>query len=84
MRSSLWLAQMLGLEITVVGVEEPVQLVRLKELGGRLVQGYYFSRPVEIDTLEKLLSEGVPQAWVWRPGPEQRRKNALERAEARP
>jgi diguanylate cyclase (GGDEF)-like protein/PAS domain S-box-containing protein len=83
-RSSLWLAQMLGLEITVVGVEEPVQLVRLKELGGRLVQGYYFSRPVEIDTLEKLLSEGVPQAWVWRPGPEQRRKNALERAEARP
>jgi diguanylate cyclase (GGDEF)-like protein/PAS domain S-box-containing protein len=83
-RSSLWLAQMLGLEITVVGVEEPVQLVRLKELGGRLVQGFYFSKPVEFDDLEKLLSEGVPQAWVWRPGPEQRRKNALEQAETRP
>jgi diguanylate cyclase (GGDEF)-like protein/PAS domain S-box-containing protein len=81
-RSSLWLAQMLGLEITVVGVEEPAQLARLKELGGRLVQGFYFSKPVDLDALENLLAEGVPQAWIWRPGPEQRRKNALEQADA--
>jgi predicted signal transduction protein with EAL and GGDEF domain len=73
---------MLGLEITVVGVEEPAQLARLKELGGRLVQGFYFSKPVDLDALENLLAEGVPQAWIWRPGPEQRRKNALEQADA--
>jgi diguanylate cyclase (GGDEF)-like protein len=75
-RSSLWLAQLLGLEITVVGVEEPTQLEKLRELGGRLVQGFYFSEPVNIEDLERLLREGVPQAWIWRPGPELRRKAA--------
>ena len=75
-RSSLWLAQLLGLEITVVGVEEPTQLERLRELGGRLVQGFYFSEPVDVADLERLLREGVPQAWIWRPGPELRRKAA--------
>jgi EAL domain-containing protein (putative c-di-GMP-specific phosphodiesterase class I) len=75
-RSSLWLAQLLGLEITVVGVEEPTQLERLRELGGRLVQGFYFSEPVNVTDLESLLREGVPQAWIWRPGPELRRKAA--------
>jgi diguanylate cyclase (GGDEF)-like protein/PAS domain S-box-containing protein len=73
-RSSLWLAQLLGLEITVVGVEEPTQLERLRELGGRLVQGFYFSEPVNVTDLEQLLREGVPQAWIWRPGPELRRQ----------
>lgn len=75
-RSSLWLAQLLGLEITVVGVEEPTQLERLRELGGRLVQGFYFSEPVNVMDLEHLLREGVPQAWIWRPGPGLRRKTA--------
>jgi diguanylate cyclase (GGDEF)-like protein/PAS domain S-box-containing protein len=75
-RSSLWLAQLLGLEITVVGVEAPTQLERLRELGGRLVQGFYFSEPVGVKELERLLREGVPQAWIWRPGPELRRKAA--------
>lgn len=75
-RSSLWLAQLLGLEVTVVGVEEPTQLERLRELGGRLVQGFYFSKPVNVTDLERLLHEGVPQAWIWRPGPELRRRAA--------
>ncbi|MFQ5679199.1 MAG: putative bifunctional diguanylate cyclase/phosphodiesterase [Gemmatimonadota bacterium] len=67
-RTVLGLAEVLGLEVIVQGIEEPVQLARLQELGGRLVQGFYFGEPVDATSLETLLREGLPPAWAWRPG----------------
>lgn len=67
-RTVLALADMLGLEVIVEGIEDPVQLARLQELGGRLVQGFYFGEPVDAAALERLLRQGLPPAWAWKPG----------------
>ena len=40
-RTILTLAEMLGMDVIIEGIEEPVQLRRLQELGGRFVQGDY-------------------------------------------
>lgn len=67
-RTILALAEMLNLEVIVEGIEEPLQLARLQELGGRLVQGFYFGAPVDADAFERLLRDGLPPSWAWRPG----------------
>lgn len=67
-RTALTLAELLGLEVIVEGVEEPTQLRRLQDLGGRLVQGFYFGSPVEARELRDLLRRGLPPSWAWRPG----------------
>lgn len=45
----------LGLSVIAEGVEEEIQAERLKGLGCRLAQGYYFSVPVTADELEERL-----------------------------
>jgi diguanylate cyclase (GGDEF)-like protein len=45
-RAIITLAESLGMSITAEGVETREQLVQLRELGCREVQGFYFSRPV--------------------------------------
>jgi diguanylate cyclase (GGDEF)-like protein/PAS domain S-box-containing protein len=67
-RTILTLAEMLDMEVVIEGIEEPVQLSRFQELGGRLVQGFYFGKPVALDELEKLLRRGLPPSWIYRPG----------------
>ncbi len=65
-RTILTLAEMLELEVIIEGIEEPAQLRRLQDLGGRLVQGFYFGGPMELEALEALLREGLPPDWALR------------------
>jgi EAL domain-containing protein (putative c-di-GMP-specific phosphodiesterase class I) len=46
MRAIMLMAHTLDLEVVVEGVETEEQLLLLKLLGGKLVQGYFFSKPV--------------------------------------
>lgn len=48
------LSHSLNLKITVEGVEEAAQYERLKALGCDYVQGYYFSKPISAEEVEKL------------------------------
>jgi len=52
------LAGMLDLEVVAEGIERPEQRARLRELGCRLGQGYYFSRPVAASDMTALLARG--------------------------
>lgn len=54
------LGHSLGLHVIAEGVETPLQLTRLRELGADSGQGYLFSRPVPADILEARLSADVP------------------------
>jgi EAL domain-containing protein (putative c-di-GMP-specific phosphodiesterase class I) len=51
------LSHTLGLSVVAEGIETPKQLAILKSLGCDYGQGYLFSRPVEIDTLEKVVTD---------------------------
>ena len=51
----LTLGRSLGVDVCAEGVEGPIQLRRLRELGCVEGQGYYFSRPVSASDLEKYL-----------------------------
>ncbi|WP_162375671.1 bifunctional diguanylate cyclase/phosphodiesterase [Ancylobacter sp. TS-1] len=50
-RAAVSITDSLGLELIVEGVEEERQLIRLRELGATLFQGFYFHRPVNAETL---------------------------------
>ena len=54
-KSILSLAKTLGLHVIAEGVEDLNQIIILKELGGVSLQGYYFSRPLEVDIAEKYI-----------------------------
>jgi diguanylate cyclase len=58
LRAAIALAKELKLEVIVEGVETAKQLQRVKSCGGRDVQGYYFSKPVEVDAMTALLRIG--------------------------
>lgn len=45
-RTSIGLAHELNLDVVIEGVETAEQLERVRSWGGRIVQGYYFSRPL--------------------------------------
>lgn len=55
-RTILTLADMLELEVIVEGIENPVQLTHLEDLGGRFVQGYYFGQPAVLEDLPDTLA----------------------------
>jgi EAL domain-containing protein (putative c-di-GMP-specific phosphodiesterase class I) len=52
------LARDLGIEVVVEGVETAAQLQLLKTWGGRIVQGYYFARPLPVPEMTALLRIG--------------------------
>ncbi|HWT91800.1 MAG TPA: EAL domain-containing protein [Solirubrobacteraceae bacterium] len=56
LRGMLGLADALGLQVLVEGVETPEQADLIRTLGGRLAQGYLFARPLPPDELEALLA----------------------------
>ncbi len=65
-RTILTLASLMDLEVIIEGVEESGQLGRLQELGGHLVQGFYFSEPRDLEHLRDLVRRGLPPAWAFR------------------
>jgi EAL domain-containing protein (putative c-di-GMP-specific phosphodiesterase class I) len=52
------LAHALGLEVVAEGVERPDQLARLRDLDRDLLQGFFFSRPVDAGPATDLLVAG--------------------------
>ena len=51
------IAHAMGLNVVAEGVEDVMQLARLRELGCDLAQGYYFSRPLEAEAALRLLTD---------------------------
>lgn len=58
-RTILLLGQNLEIETVAEGIENEHQLTRLRSLGCRFGQGYYFSKPVDAVSAEKILEEGL-------------------------
>ena len=57
------LADIFGLSTVAEGIERPDQLERLRELGCRLGQGYYFAKPLDEDAVGVLLDgQRLPRA----------------------
>ena len=57
-RAALALARELGIETVVEGVETAAQLELLRTWGARIVQGYYFARPLPAAEVASLLRVG--------------------------
>jgi diguanylate cyclase (GGDEF)-like protein/PAS domain S-box-containing protein len=55
------LSDELGLEVLAEGVETEAQLAVLEELGCRLAQGYWWSRPLEASAATRWLATGASQ-----------------------
>ncbi len=53
------MAHSLGIGTVVEGVEEQAQYAYLKNEGCDIIQGYYFSKPVDAKQFEKLLANGI-------------------------
>lgn len=57
MRFIINLAHLMSLSVVAEGVETEEQLERLRRIGCECVQGYYFSRPIQVKEFEKLMEE---------------------------
>lgn len=55
LESSISLAKRLNIKLVAEGVEDPRDLLLLKELGCGIVQGYLFSKPMTASSLERQL-----------------------------
>jgi diguanylate cyclase (GGDEF)-like protein/PAS domain S-box-containing protein len=58
-RAAIGLARELEVELVVEGVETAEQLALLKGWGCRVVQGFYFSKPLDVDGATSLLRAGI-------------------------
>jgi len=65
-RAVLQLGSSLGLPVIVEGVTNPAVFTLLRDMGHRYLQGYVFSRPLEVEQL----AGGAWEAWVELPGPD--------------
>jgi predicted signal transduction protein with EAL and GGDEF domain len=62
-RAALSLARELNIEVVVEGVETLAQVELLKRWGGRIVQGFYFAKPMGVGEATQLLRAGkIPPA----------------------
>ena len=53
-RAALGLARELNIEVVVEGVETLAQLELLKGWGGRIIQGYYFAKPLHVAEVDAI------------------------------
>ena len=67
LESIVAMAQRLGLDVVAEGIEEVVQLSRLRAMGCRLGQGFLLSRPVAPHRVDALLAAPapLPDAALW-------------------
>lgn len=66
-KTVIMLAQNLHLEVVAEGIETEEQLVLLQTLGCKLGQGYLFSKPIEAQMIEQLLSKRTTEFKVVKP-----------------
>jgi len=59
-RSTVALAHSLGLDVIAEGIENPIQLRRLRALGCELGQGFLFSRPLDAAGIRGVLAAWSP------------------------
>jgi diguanylate cyclase (GGDEF)-like protein/PAS domain S-box-containing protein len=57
-KTILMLGENLGIDVVAEGIETLSQLEKLRALGCKSGQGYYFSRPIDVETAEKYLENG--------------------------
>ncbi len=76
-RTILTMANMMNLSVITEGVEDLSQVNRLREIGARLAQGYYFSEPVDFKSFKELFQRGLAPTWARRPAPASRGASAL-------
>ncbi|MEP6944826.1 MAG: EAL domain-containing protein [Acidobacteriota bacterium] len=57
-KTILMLGENLGIDVVAEGIETESQLDKLRSLGCKMGQGYYFSRPIDVETAESLLVNG--------------------------
>jgi EAL domain-containing protein (putative c-di-GMP-specific phosphodiesterase class I) len=57
-RVTLTLGHELGIEVIAEGVETREQLALLRQWGCREVQGFYFSKPLAVPEMKRLLTGG--------------------------
>lgn len=55
--SLIFLAKSLNLEVTAEGIEDAAQYKRLKAAGCHYIQGYLFSKPLEVEDVEKIYDD---------------------------
>lgn len=60
-RTILMLGQNLGLEVVAEGIENEIQLQKLRAIGCAFGQGYFFSKPTDCEFTEKLLLKGLSE-----------------------
>lgn len=58
-KSILYMAKEFGLEVVAEGIETMEQLTLYRELECDMIQGYLFSKPVGVETLKQLLTDGT-------------------------
>lgn len=58
-KAAVAMAHGLNLEVVAEGVETQEQLAYLKEIGCNYAQGYYFSRPIPFNEMEKYLNNRI-------------------------
>jgi diguanylate cyclase (GGDEF)-like protein/PAS domain S-box-containing protein len=58
LQTMLSMTQKLGMEAVAEGVETHEHIIKLRELGFSLGQGFYYSRPIPSDAMEAFLSKG--------------------------
>lgn len=57
-KTILMLGENLGIDVVAEGIETLAQLEKLRSLGCKTGQGYYFSRPIDVKTAETFLING--------------------------
>lgn len=70
-RAIIMMSQSLGMSVVAEGVETPVQLALLRELGCEFVQGFFFSKPVEPSAAVQFLDARFN--WKHMPSPASKR-----------
>jgi diguanylate cyclase (GGDEF)-like protein/PAS domain S-box-containing protein len=62
-RAIIDIARALGMTTVAEGIETPIQLERLRDLGCPLAQGFLFARPLEAAAMEELVARPVGPIW---------------------
>ena len=57
-KTILMLGENLNIEVVAEGIETAGQLEKLRSLGCKMGQGYFFSRPIDVEAVEALLASG--------------------------